>query len=219
MGLSTNVVSIVTWMFLPSFLSSFVLSAFYRIFPTRRPRLPANPTPATISKENDRARQHARNARITLLGAYLLWITLGTYLEQERGSGVNYYRLLGVSRDLIEQQGADGGAAAVVKSRWRKLARVYHPDKVGKEGEAFFVELKRAVDVLEHDGRRWAYERFGPGITQWGEKLVTQREFVTRGIQRNIGYYIVALLSIAALSFFRPREGTLNFVSQAEGRE
>lgn len=211
MGLSGNVGSTLTWMFLPAFLSSTLLSFFYRVCPTRRPRLPANPTPALVEKENERARRHSRNSRILNLGTYLIWTTLSTYFEQGRGASANYYTLLGLSRAVVEQD--VGGGAGVVKSRWRKLARVYHPDKVGKQGEAFFVELKRAVDVLESDGKRWAYERFGPGVTEWGTKLVTHREFLTRGIQRSIGYYIVALLSIAALSFFRRQESALSFVS------
>lgn len=207
-GASSHLTSILCWTFLPSFLANVLLSTYYRFLPTERPSLPANASPQQVAHQNGRARNHARNARLFLIGGYLLWTITSTYVEQGRGANANYYTLLGIERELVEEEGA-----SAVKSRWRRLARVYHPDKVGKEGEGFFVELKKGVDVLENEGRRWAYERFGADITTWG-KLVTNREFLVRGAQQCAAFYVFALGSIVVVSYFRKDERAHNFVRE-----
>lgn len=208
-GASSHLTSILCWTFLPSFLANLLLSTYYRFFPSKRPSLPANPSPQQQAHENGRARNHARNARLFLIGGYLFYTIAITYIEQGRGANANYYTLLGIERELVEEEGA-----SAVKSRWRRLARVYHPDKVGKQGEAFFVELRKGVDVLENEGKRWAYERFGAEISTWG-KLVTNREFLVRGVQQSAAFYVFALGSIVAISYFRKDERAHNFVRQA----
>lgn len=56
---------------------------------------------------------------------------------------------------------------------YRRMSKKFHPDKLasmggatvelpnGLEPEAFFIELKKAHDVLTHDLRRSFYDRFG----------------------------------------------------------
>ncbi|MDQ6893376.1 MAG: DnaJ domain-containing protein [Acidobacteriota bacterium] len=66
---------------------------------------------------------------------------------------VDYYELLGVSRDASEVD---------IRERFRALAREAHPDRAPKErrgeAEAKFQELAEAVNVLTHAERRKVYD-------------------------------------------------------------
>ena len=63
-----------------------------------------------------------------------------------------------------------------IKSRFRRLAALHHPDKVQQSGngstaetDAIFVHLKLAQDTLLDPARRFAYERFGKTVIDWKE--------------------------------------------------
>ncbi|GAA5988562.1 hypothetical protein JCM5350_004454 [Sporobolomyces pararoseus] len=204
-GITAHITSILCWSFLPSLFTNLLLSTFYRFSPSSRPTLPPNATPPQVAHANSTAQRHFRRARITLVLAYLAYSISNVYWSQNSGVNQNYYSLLGISRQVVE---TDGSSA--VKSHWRKLARIYHPDKVGKGGEQRFVELRRGIDILENDNKRWAYERFGPSILEWG-KLVTSREFLVKGATNSGAFWVFAFLSIAAISFFRKDERRNNF--------
>jgi len=206
-GLSAHLTSILCWTFLPSLFTNLLLSTFYRFSPSSRPTLPPNASPPQVASANSVAQQHFRRARITLVVSYLAYSVLSVYWSQATGINQNYYSLLGLSRQVVEVEGPSS-----VKSQWRRLARIYHPDKVGKGGEQRFVELRRGVDILENEGKRWAYERFGPGIGDWG-KLVTNREFLVKGATNAGAFWVFAFGSIALFSFFRKDERRNNFVS------
>jgi molecular chaperone DnaJ len=66
----------------------------------------------------------------------------------------NYYAILGISPD------ADDG---MLKTAYRKLARMYHPDKNpgDKAAEERFKEISEAYGVLSDPERRAHYDRFG----------------------------------------------------------
>ncbi|BGP21644.1 chaperone DnaJ [Rhodotorula toruloides] len=205
-GLSANLISVFGWSTLPSLLTSALLTVFYRLFPSSRPTVQPRAAPQHVVAANARAQRHYRRVRITLIAAYLAYSVLSIYWSQSRGAEQNYYALLGLSRDLVDREGA-----SVVKSQWRRLARVYHPDKVGKEGEAFFVLLRRGVEILEDENKRWAYERFGSGVHEWGDKFVTKREFLANGSLYAGIFWAFAFGSIAVFTFFRKSERRYNF--------
>ncbi|WP_292034761.1 MULTISPECIES: molecular chaperone DnaJ [unclassified Brevundimonas] len=66
----------------------------------------------------------------------------------------DYYEILGVERTID---------AAGLKSAYRKLAMVHHPDRNGgsEESLAQFKEISEAYTVLSDDQKRAAYDRFG----------------------------------------------------------
>lgn len=204
-GTTAHLTSILCWTFLPSLFTNLLLTCFYRLSPSSRPALPANASSSQVASANTTAQLHFRRARITLVLAYLLYSILNVYWSQSSQINQNYYSLLGISRQVVE---TDGSAA--IKSQWRRLARIYHPDKVGKTGEQRFVELRKGVDILENDNKRWAYERFGPSVGEWG-KLVTHREFLAKGAMNAGVFWLFALVSIAAIGLFRKDERRNNF--------
>jgi curved DNA-binding protein len=66
---------------------------------------------------------------------------------------VDYYQILGVSRDAEKSD---------IKKAYRKLARKYHPDvNQDANAEDKFKEINEAYEVLKDKDKRQAYDRFG----------------------------------------------------------
>src|SRR3989338_6512327 len=64
---------------------------------------------------------------------------------------VNYYDMLGVSKDASEDE---------IKKAFRKLAHKYHPNKGGGD-EKKFKEINEAYQVLSNKEKRHQYDQFG----------------------------------------------------------
>ena len=76
-----------------------------------------------------------------------------SYISETMPRDVDYYALLGVTRDATETE---------IRERFRALAREAHPDRAPRdkkaEAEAHFQELTEAVNVLTNPERRKAYD-------------------------------------------------------------
>ena len=73
----------------------------------------------------------------------------------------DYYEILGVSRSADEKE---------LKSAFRKLAMVHHPDKNpgDSEAERKFKELNEAYEMLKDPQKRAAYDRYGHAAFEHG---------------------------------------------------
>ena len=71
----------------------------------------------------------------------------------------DYYEVLGVSKTASKDE---------IKSAYRKLAKVYHPDNKETGNEAKFKEIQEAYDVLYDDQKRQAYDQFGHAAFEQG---------------------------------------------------
>ncbi|WP_019854183.1 J domain-containing protein [Actinopolyspora mortivallis] len=94
-------------------------------------------------------------------------------------SGVDYYELLGVARDA---------SAAEIKSAYRSLARVMHPDAGGTAGT--FRNLQEAYETLSDPDRRAAYDRGeldGRAREPAGGPAAFRRRGFTRRSRRDFG--------------------------------
>lgn len=94
-----------------------------------------------------------------------------------------------------------------IKSRFRRLAALHHPDKKASSAggaadaesiNAYFLHLKTAADALASPATRFAYERFGPDVVGWA-RCVTIRDYVERGAQALVPYYGAAAVALYAL--------------------
>jgi len=115
--------------------------------------------------------------------SYLLY-TIYEADWQIRRTG-DFYQDLGVPHDVDDKR---------LTSRFRRLTVQYHPDKVttpeDRPGiEAYYVHLKVCKDTLVDPIKRFAYDRFGPDILQWRNRL-TVRDYVFTGVQGITAYYI-----------------------------
>ena len=74
---------------------------------------------------------------------------------------IDYYELLECERTADD---------ATIKSRYRKLAMQYHPDRNAgcKDSEAKFKAISEAYDCLKDPQKRAAYDRFGHAAFQNG---------------------------------------------------
>lgn len=114
-----------------------------------------------------------------------------------RQSG-DFYQDLGLTPGADEKQ---------IKSRFRRLAALQHPDKVPTDdvirhaaAEANFVNLKTAQDTLSDPVKRFAYERFGPDMLRW-QHCKTIRDYLVTGIQTSsLPLYAGSTIMMALLS-------------------
>ncbi|KAG6001992.1 hypothetical protein E4U43_001201 [Claviceps pusilla] len=181
--------SLIGWSFLPDIVSSFLQTVYYGI--TIRA---GDPKPAPGSPQYTR---HRRRIRLLVLTAYLLYTIYEADHETRRLS--SYYADLNVPITATDRE---------IKSRFRRLAAVHHPDKTGSSSEAatesaaYFIHLKLASDTLQDAAKRFAYERFGADITSWAQ-CVTIRDFVSQGVLYNIlPHYALAAAMLYLMGLF-----------------
>ncbi|KAL2196401.1 hypothetical protein P885DRAFT_61001 [Corynascus similis CBS 632.67] len=178
--------SLLGWSFLPSLVTGWTQSLYYSI--TIRAGDP-KPQPGT-----PRFAEHRRRIHIAVVALYLLYtIYEADYDLQRQGT---FYTDLGVPLHATERE---------VKSRFRRLAALHHPDKVtgtgSRDANDYFVHLKTAADTLSDSARRFAYERLGPDAVAScaAPRCVTIRDFVMRGAQALVPYYAAAAAAIYGL--------------------
>ena len=114
------------------------------------------------------------------MSAYLLYTIYEADWDIRRNS--DFYQDLGLSHSASERE---------IKSRFRRLAAIHHPDKVSSSSpssEGYFVHLKLAQDTLLSPAKRFAYERFGPDITDW-QRCSSIRDYLIHGLQSVLPYY------------------------------
>lgn len=133
--------------------------------------------------------EHRRRIHILVVSAYLLYTIFEA--DREIRQAGSFYSDLGLTPAATERE---------VKSRFRRLAALYHPDKVGTgaggAGAAsqqgydadFFMRLKVASETLTDPARRFAYDRLGPDVVAW-QRCVTVRDYVSHGLQALVPYY------------------------------
>ena len=133
---------------------------------------------------------------MTVIIVYLLYTLYeADYTIQQRG---DFYQDLGLSPGAEEKQ---------IKSKFRRLAALQHPDKVPTDdpirhaaAESNFVNLKTAQDTLSDPVKRFAYERFGPDALKW-QHCKTIRDYLVTGIQTSsLPLYAGSTLTLALLS-------------------
>ena len=138
-----------------------------------------DPKPAPGSPKYQK---HRRRVQSSVIVVYLLYCIYETdYWIRKHG---DFFQVLGIPLDADEKK---------IKSKFRRLAAVQHPDKVASDNpaaisaaEAQFVLLKSAQDTLTDPVKRFAYLRFGPDINQW-QQCTTIRDYVVRGVQTSAG--------------------------------
>lgn len=107
----------------------------------------------------------------------------------------DFYKDLNVSLDAKDRE---------IKSKFRRMAAIHHPDKVGNNGGAntdnYFVHLKTAQDTLLNPAKRFAYERFGPEMLDWA-RCSSVSDYIYKGLSSIIPYYCGTAVLMYILGF------------------
>jgi hypothetical protein len=117
------------------------------------------------------------------VATYLLYTIYEADWEIRQSS--DFYQDLGVLPTASDRE---------IKSRFRRLAAMHHPDKVSSQNpsaEGYFVHLKLAQDTLLNPTKRFAYERFGPTMVEW-QRCSSMRDYIIQGLQSILPYYGMA---------------------------
>ena len=138
--------------------------------------------------------KHRKRIHILVITLYLLYSIYEADWNVRRAG--DFYRDLGVRPDVDERG---------IKSRFRRLAALHHPDKVASSdtasaSEAYFVHLRQAQDTLLDPVKRFAYDRFGPAMNDW-QHVLTVREYLMVGLQGIIPFYAGGGLFMVILGF------------------
>ncbi|KAL9579295.1 MAG: hypothetical protein Q9212_005191 [Teloschistes hypoglaucus] len=137
--------------------------------------------------------KHRRRIHVAVIIVYLLYtIYEADYWVRQTG---DFFQDLNLPVDADEKK---------IKSRFRRLAAIHHPDKaVSPEdhayAEIYFVKLKSAQDTLTDATKRFAYERFGPDILSW-QHVSSIRDYIFVGLQSTAPLYAGSALVMVMLS-------------------
>lgn len=158
---------LVSWMVLPGMATSLLLRLLYSN------RILTQPTTSI------QADLHTKRIRTLVIVSYLFYTIYASLFQRP----INFYELLGVGSNSDTE---------VIRRSFRKLARIYHPDKMGGglRNEKLFIDLRRGHDCLVEPVKRMAYDRFGDVVLEWTESI-TLRDFITRGLQNSIAFYVI----------------------------
>jgi hypothetical protein len=136
---ASAVLRLAGWSYIPDLATRQLLSIIHRLYPSflHRPA-PALRTPQYVL--------HYRIAFAVVVLGYLSY----NFFEASSSMRPNFYELLGVGPDADEN---------TLKQAFRGFARKNHPDRVGPQGEALFVEVRDAYEALKDPVKRFAYDR------------------------------------------------------------
>lgn len=144
-----------------------------------------------------------RHRRQLFMAMYLAYFAFTIYeVDFNLQKASNIYNDLDVPIDVDE---------SVVQSRFRKLSRLLHPDKI-KAGvdrdraNDYYVHLKHARDLIVDPVKRFAYDRFGPDVLRQCSQCLTIKEFTDNALLTAMGTYgalTIFLLGANALGFFK----------------
>lgn len=141
-----------------------------------------------------RFNSHRRIIHILVVTLYLLYTIYEADADVRRES--SFYADLGVLPSAVDKE---------IKSRFRRLAALHHPDKAGgdaTETANYFMHLKLASETLQDAAKRFAYERFGPDVIKW-QRSKTIKDFVTRGVLQGVlPHYGLAAATMYVVGIF-----------------
>jgi len=184
-----SLVSLLAWTFVPSYATNFIHNLFYSV--TIRAG-DAKPQPGS-----QQYRKHYTRIYASLILIYLTYTLFEVFHDLRLKS--DFYEALGVPHHVDEK---------MLKSRYRRLAAQYHPDKVGETGPAhdYYIYLQTAADTLQDPIKKFMYERFGPDIIQMGSALPKQvasqlGTWMVLAARLQAPSYVGSLLVLAFLAF------------------
>ncbi|KLO11096.1 hypothetical protein SCHPADRAFT_942352 [Schizopora paradoxa] len=168
------------WSYIPDFATRHCLNFFHHILRSRGHPIPQPGSRAWI--------QHYRYTFAAVVLGYLVY----NLVEASRTAPANFFQIVGVSPNADE---------TTLTKAFRAFARVNHPDRVGKQGEELFMQVRTAYESLKDPTTRFAYERFGPDVLNWRD-CKTAKEYLKKGLLQGLGFYISSAIILLLMSSF-----------------
>jgi len=112
---------------------------------------------------------------------------------------VNYYQVLGISKKASINE---------IKSQFRKLALIYHPDKNGSSENEKFKEISEAYEILSDPKKRQSYDKSVPRKAQKTPKTESTKQIWLRQL-KTMGIELIKLLQNYSKSI-NERQSTVN---------
>ncbi|CBX97677.1 hypothetical protein IAQ61_001111 [Plenodomus lingam] len=172
------------WQFLIPLAAGWTQTILYSIFIRAGDPKPQS---GSVRFANDR-----RKILLVIYAAYFAFTVYETDWNLQRSS--NAYNTLGVPIDVDE-----GG----INSRFRRLTIKYHPDKIGPnidpdQANDFYIQLKNSRDIILDPVKRFAYDRFGPGIIGRcpRETCITAKDYLWHGLGEVLLIYVAVFLGL-----------------------
>lgn len=138
--MSSSLLQIAGWSILPDLLTRHTLSFIYQtVFKFFHRSPPLQGSPAYV--------QHYRYTYTAVVLGYLLY----NFLAASTAVSKNFYQLLDIRPDTVDDN--------ELKMAFRAFARKHHPDRVGPQGEAYFIQVRDAFEALKDPVVRFAYDR------------------------------------------------------------
>ncbi|KAJ5128382.1 hypothetical protein N7448_002101 [Penicillium atrosanguineum] len=179
-----SVLPYIGWAVLPNYATAILQTVYYGITVRAGESRPMPGTP--------RHDVHRRRIFIFVVTSYLLYTLYETFHQVQLAG--DFYQALGVSPFADER---------TIKSRFRRLAAQHHPDKIGLDNgaDAYFMYLRQAQETLVNPVKRFAYDRFGPDMLNWGDQK-TMRDFITVSFSRSlVPHYIGGFVTMLVLNW------------------
>jgi DnaJ-class molecular chaperone len=130
--------------------------------------------------------KHKKYCYITVIIAYLIYSIIQTELDLKS----NLYQILGTSPQVDDR---------FLKSSFRKLSLLFHPDKVQSEDAEQFVKIREAYEILKDPVKRLAYDHFGMEVFQC-EGCRTYPDFLNHHIFSVGIFYAVSASTVLKLN-------------------
>ncbi|KAF9582419.1 hypothetical protein BGW38_000229 [Lunasporangiospora selenospora] len=170
------------WYILPGFATNVIQSIWYSI------KYPVN-SGAKPVKGSPRYHRHFNMIYCFVILGYLVY----TIAEVDRATPKNFYDELDLDFHSFSQR--------QLKTNFRKISLLVHPDKFGQLGAETFVRIRAAHDILSDPVARTAYDRFGPSILEC-QTCRTTKDFVSRGLSSTLTFYLSSGAVLVLMSVF-----------------
>ncbi|KAI9228433.1 MAG: hypothetical protein DHS80DRAFT_15573 [Piptocephalis tieghemiana] len=173
-------VSLVGWSVLPGVITS----ALHYVYQTVMYPLDSTAKP----KAGSPAYNKQRNKIYTFVVlSYLAYTLMETYT----GLAPSYYSIFDQTPETYDARG--------LKSRYKRLSLLYHPDKV-EGAEEMFHQVRVAYETLNDPVKRYAYDRFGMEAIQSCDHCITRRDHMYGVLGSTIGFYVGTLMILGLLT-------------------
>jgi len=173
------------WAFLPKMATNFIQARYYEW--KYAPNSPSKPKPGTVKYKRDYKRIH-----ILVIIVYLIYNFYQSMYQTPRQPTL--YETLNVSKDFTTQQ---------LKSNYRKLSLMYHPDKQEPENMAEaqekYILIRSAYEILQKPIQLKAYEKFGLTALEC-KHCSTERDYLYYMIPAYVMHY--AITGLVLFIFF-----------------